>query len=174
MNGNTKPLFSPVVVAPTYNNDRTLRDILTRILTTGLPLVVVNDGATDQTGQVIAEIGATPRWGRQVTAMSHQRNQGKAAALRTGFGAARRMGHTHAVTIDTDGQHDPEQIPSLVCQARRDPSALVIGVRDERIAGYPKRSLMGRRLSNLMIRIESGVRHPRQPMRFPGLSACTG
>ena len=144
-----------VVVAPTFNNAATLRDVLHRIAATGLPMIVVDDGSTDDTPAVLREFHRVlPR----SVVLTHDRNRGKAAALQTGFDAAREHGHTHAVTIDTDGQLDPEQIPDLVDAARRHPHALVIGARDDRRSDYPARSRLGRRLSNLFIRMESGAR----------------
>jgi uncharacterized protein (DUF2062 family) len=148
--------FSPVVVAPTHNNRNTLEDIMSRVRATGLPLIVVNDGSTDDTAAVLA----SPRWAadRGVTVLTHPRNRGKAAALRTAFEAASAAGFTHAATIDTDGQLEPEQIPGLVALARSHPRALVIGRRDENTAGYPAKNRLGRRLSNLFVWMESGVR----------------
>ncbi len=156
--GDLAPGFSPVVVAPTYNNGRTLRSIVQRIQAHHLPLIVVNDGSTDETPQILKRLQLTADPGACTAYLAHRRNLGKAAALYTGFRAARRLGYTHAVTIDTDGQHDPHQLPQLVHLSRRCPTALVIGVRDPRLDGYPRRSLLGRQLSNLMIRLESGVR----------------
>ena len=153
--GHPHAPFSPVVVAPSHNNDGTLADVVRRIRAQGLPLIVVNDGSTDTTAAVLATLaGADP----QITVLTHAHNRGKAAALRTGFAAATEAGYTHAVTIDTDGQLDPEQIPSLLSVARRSPHALVIGQRDENTRGYPARSLIGRHVSNLFVWMESGVR----------------
>jgi uncharacterized protein (DUF2062 family) len=153
--------FRPVVLAPTYNNAATLVGILDRIEATGLPILVVNDGSTDQTPHLLEAWAhpAPPGPPRRVAVhvITHPRNRGKAEALNTGFEAAARLGYTHVATIDTDGQLDPESLPSLVEVARRSPRALVLGVRSESIEGYPARSLAGRRLSNLAIRCEAGV-----------------
>ena len=146
--------FSAVVVAPTYNNAATLEAVVRQVARQGLAVIVVNDGSTDATARLLhdlqRELGITVR--------THEGNRGKAAALRTGFAAAREAGHTHAITIDTDGQLDPSEIPQLVNVARGTPEALIVGVRDERAADYPARSRFGRRFSNLMVRLESGLR----------------
>jgi uncharacterized protein (DUF2062 family) len=89
---------------------------------------------------------------------AHTQNKGKAAALKTGFAAAADAGYTHAITIDTDGQHDPEEIPVLLEAARANPSAYVLGFRDDTRPDYPAKSRIGRRISNFFIRIESGLR----------------
>jgi len=69
--------------------------------------------------------------------IDHPRNRGKAAALQTGFAAAAEAGYTHAVTMDSDGQLDPEQIPELLAAAHEHPRALVLGVRDASRPDYP-------------------------------------
>src|SRR5688572_10593593 len=137
--------FNPVVVAPTYNNARTLRAVIDGVTSRRLRLIVVDDGSTDETPAILnsrAQDG-------QVTVLAHERNRGKAAALRTAFAAAADAGFTHAVSIDTDGQHDPAEIPKLLARARETPEALVLGLRDESAPGYPGKSRLGRRVSNL-------------------------
>jgi uncharacterized protein (DUF2062 family) len=145
----------PIVVAPTYNNGGTLADVLAGVSQWRLPILVVNDGSTDQTPQVLETwLKSHPR----TKFITHPRNRGKAAALRTGFKAAIELGYTHAVTIDTDLQHDPACIGPLLEAARDNPDAYVLGVRDDRATGYPTRSRLGRRISNLLIRLECGVK----------------
>src|SRR5438067_2274432 len=104
--------ISPVIVAPTYNNARTVGTILQRLLEIGPPVVVVNDGSSDETAVVLDALRATID--NRLVVLSHPHNRGKAAALRTGFDEAAARGHTHAVTIDTDGQLEPADIPALL------------------------------------------------------------
>jgi hypothetical protein len=141
----------PVILTPTFNNAATLGDVLRRIAALQLPVIIINDGSTDQTADVLKQFPT-------VYVLTHQVNQGKAAALRTGFEEAVRRGFTHALTIDTDGQHDPEQIPQLLEEARQSPAALVLGRRERRIAGYPRRNRFGRWFSNTLVWLESGLR----------------
>ncbi|MCX7012230.1 MAG: glycosyltransferase family 2 protein [Candidatus Sumerlaeota bacterium] len=147
--------FSPVVVMPTYNNSGTLADILRRIHGLGLPLIVVNDGATDKTSDILADW--TQRNGASTRVLDHPCNRGKGAALQTGFGAAGETGFTHAVTMDSDGQLDPEEIRSLLAIARKRPGAFVVGVRTADV-DCPRRNRVGRIVSNFFIRLESGLR----------------
>lgn len=148
----------PVVVAPTYNNAQTLGDILTRIAALHLPIIVVNDGSGDDTAVLLSGDRLPQEVRDLLTVLTHPHNRGKAAALNTGFAAASEAGFTHAITIDTDGQLDPEEIPRLLDAARRNPKALIVGRRETQIDGYPTRSRLGRRASNLLVRLESGVR----------------
>ena len=145
--------FRPAVVVPTYNHGRPLPGVLRRVRRLGLPTFVVDDGSTDHTPRLLA------RWGAPgVVVLRHGSNRGKAAALLTGFRAARAAGCTHAVTIDADGQLEPEQIPELLAVARARPRDLVVGTRDPRSHGYPLRSRLGRAVSNALVLLECGRR----------------
>lgn len=148
-------LFKPVVLLPTYNNGQTLAGVLQRIVELKIPLIVVNDGSTDATPRIL-ESWLASQSEVPVRVLTHPVNRGKAAALRTGFAHASAEGFTHAVTIDSDGQLDPEQIPELLAAAARQPEALILGVRDAIRADYPARSRWGRALSNGMIYLECG------------------
>lgn len=149
--------FNPVVLAPSYNNGGTVAQVLEDVARHGLPIIVVNDGSTDATAEALAGFRRQFAFQR-VQVLRHGRNRGKAAALWTGFAAARAAGYTHALTIDTDGQHDAAFIPALLDASRQSPEALVIGVRDDSHPDYPARSRLGRRLSNLFVRLECGLR----------------
>jgi uncharacterized protein (DUF2062 family) len=142
----------PAVILPTFNNARTLGSIIAQTLETGLPVIVVDDGCSDETSAVLAEFVG------KIQAIRHPRNRGKAAAMRSGFAAAGVAGFTHAITIDTDGQLDPAQIPQFVERCIQNPHALIIGVRDENSADYPYRSRAGRRVSNLLVQLQSGLK----------------
>jgi glycosyltransferase involved in cell wall biosynthesis len=143
--------FKPVVFLPTYNNAGSLDSVLSAVSALNIPILVVNDGSTDATSEILQ------RWSSRATVISHATNQGKAAALRTGFRHALNAGHTHAATIDTDGQHDPTDLPRLIDLARHSPGAIILGVRDINIADYPASNLLARRLSNLAIRLQTGA-----------------
>lgn len=147
--------FHPVVIAPTFDNARTLAAVVSRIGELGWPIIVIDDGCRDGSDQILRSFQSALRW---YTVLTHQDNRGKAAALHTGFEHAVAMGFTHAVTIDTDGQLDPAQIPDFLEAARQSPQALVIGRRDAGVAGYPAASRAGRFWSNLAVWWESGLR----------------
>ena len=149
--------IKPVVIAPTYNNAGTVAGVLGRVAELGLPLIVINDGSSDSTALILrCWLKEHPHL--KATVLTHKRNRGKAAALRTGFAAAIKAGYTHAVTIDTDAQHDPKYIPPMLDLARQTPEAYILGVRDARAPEYPRRSRLGRRFSNILIRLECGLK----------------
>ncbi|MHC4449995.1 MAG: DUF2062 domain-containing protein [Planctomycetota bacterium] len=132
------------VILPTYNNARTLADAVEAARAIA-PVIVVNDGSTDETAAILRGI-------ESITIETHARNRGKGAALRSGFDRARRDGFTHAVTLDTDGQH-----PAAMAE-RLFEDALVIGSRDLSSAGLGSR--FGRANSNFWTWLETGLRLP--------------
>ena len=149
--------YRPVVVAPTYDNVRSLPHVLGQLDRLGLDVIVVNDGSRDGTDKALGAWEAQATTTRRLV-ITHPTNRGKAAALKSGFHHAVAMGYTHAVSIDTDGQHDPRDVPRLMAASRRRPESLVLGVRDVRADGYPRLNRLGRRISNLLLRWQSGAR----------------
>jgi uncharacterized protein (DUF2062 family) len=158
MSNSSLPDHRAVIIAPTHRNGRTLAAVLSQLDDLGLPVIVVNDGSNDETADVL-EYWMTRGTSGSVARFiqTHDVNRGKAAALQTGFRCARANGFTHAVTIDTDLQHDAADIPPLLELSRANPAALVIGVRSLSAPDYPLLSRVGRRLSNLLIRVETGL-----------------
>lgn len=152
-----EPTSAPrlVVVAPTFDNAATLRAVLDGVAARGLPIIVTNDGSRDDTAAILGRwLDGTPgRW-----VVTHDVNRGKAAALRSGFARAAELGFTHALTIDTDGQHDPADVEALVRLSVADPRAIVVGSRPVDPACYPTRSRVGRWCSNVLVWFIGGVR----------------
>jgi glycosyltransferase involved in cell wall biosynthesis len=109
------------VVIPAYNAARTIGPLLHQVRSIGLDAVVVNDGSTDDTAEEASRAGAL--------VMSHLENLGKGVALRMGFAFALRGGYDAIVTLDSDGQHDPREIPCLLETASRCQAAIVVGHR---------------------------------------------
>jgi glycosyltransferase involved in cell wall biosynthesis len=132
------------VVIPTFNHGGQVRGVVEKALRSGFPVIVVDDGSTDATPSVLASIP-------NLTVIRHKENLGKGASLLTGFAEAARLADW-AITIDADGQHDPENIPSLVKAIPEGQRPLVIGKRSgmER-ENVPWTSLWGRRFSNFWV-----------------------
>jgi len=149
---DTPPRYA--VVAPTYNHAGPLPGVLTALAPLGLTVIAVDDGSSDTTPGVLAAWAAADP-GRVV--VRHPENQGKAAALRSGFDAAKQLGFTHAATIDSDGQHSPADLNALLRVSRDHPDALIVGARARQIPGYPVAGRVGRWVSNRLVRLESGV-----------------
>lgn len=115
--------ISPHIIAimPAYNEQAHLGQVLPEIRKY-LPALVVDDGSTDHTG-AIAEAGGAFLI-RQIP------NQGKGAALRAGFRYALEQGYTGVLTLDADGQHDPEEIPAFLKAYNQSHADLIIGERN--------------------------------------------
>ena len=85
-------------------------------------------------------------------------NSGKASALRAGFQRATELGFTHAITMDSDGQHFVEDLPKFLAVAQGQPEAYAVGVRDFRAAGCPTHRRRSNAVSTFWFRVETGVK----------------
>ena len=140
-----------IVVIPCYQGARSVGDVVRGASATGLPVVVVDDGSTDDSRAVAEAAGAT--------VLRHAANRGKGAALASGFAYAKKIGADAVVTMDADGQHDPAEIAKLLEAHARDPGALVVGVRSFAPKDMPRRSRVGNRISTFWISRYAGRRH---------------
>jgi len=139
----TIPLRCAIVI-PAYNHGAQVRKVVEKCLQFGLPVVVVDDGSTDSTSDVLASLSG-------VTVIRHKQNQGKGASLLTGFAAVLRFADW-AITIDADGQHDPEDILSLTQEVPVGQRPLVIGKREDMgHKNVPWTSRWGRRFANFWV-----------------------
>ena len=137
-----------MIVIPVYNHAEALRDVLERALKVHDKVLVVDDGSTDHVSEVIS--------GFNVLSIHHKNNRGKGEAIRTGAREARRLGMTHIITIDADGQHDPADFRHFIPLLQKDPRAIVIGKRLFRRGQTPKSSIFGRSFSNFWMRLQTG------------------
>lgn len=109
------------VVIPAFNSAKTIGSLVRSIKHQGLPVVVINDGSSDETAPIASGEGAV--------VISHLRNEGKGRALRTGFEHALRAQYDGVITMDSDGQHDPTEISELIRACERQHAGMVIGNR---------------------------------------------
>ncbi len=144
------------VLVPTYNNAKTLGRVLSGILAYTGPgkILVVNDGSTDHTKEVLNA------YGDQIVVLHNTVNKGKGYSLRKGFKEAIHRGFDRAITIDSDGQHLPEDLPVFIIAALENPEALLMGSRDMKQEGVPGGSSFGNRFSNFWFRFETGISLP--------------
>ena len=125
-----------LAVIPAFNAANSLPGLLHRIKSRIADILVVDDGSVDQTSSVALQTG--------VNVLRHKINKGKGAALKTGFASALVSSFDAVITIDADGQHDPDDIPRFI-QAHADSCAdVIIGSRRENKGGMP----WPRRISN--------------------------
>jgi glycosyltransferase involved in cell wall biosynthesis len=109
------------VLIPCLNEEAAIASVVKSALQLGVPVIVIDDGSTDRTPDIVARL--------PVTLLRHTARQGKGEALRTGFREALRQGFDGVVSMDGDGQHLASDIPRLVDVATRYPDHIVIGAR---------------------------------------------
>lgn len=140
------------VLIPTYNNAGTLARVLDDVLRQTHDIIVVNDGATDGTADILKNYP-------DIHQIHLPRNRGKGHALKTGFEHALNSGFEFAITIDSDGQHFPEDIPVFLnaLQDEATKNVLYIGSRNMRQHDVPGKSSFGNRFSNFWFWFETGT-----------------
>ncbi|OFZ54228.1 MAG: glycosyltransferase [Bacteroidetes bacterium RIFCSPHIGHO2_02_FULL_44_7] len=145
------------IVFPTYNNAGTLKGVLDRIFAVvekDTTIIVVNDGCTDSTAEIL------DAYSDRIVLLTNERNSGKGFSLRRGLRKALELGFEHALTIDSDGQHYPEDIPLLVAKAKEHPGAVIMGSRNMDQDGVPGKSSFGNRFSNFWFKLETWITLP--------------
>jgi len=141
------------VLIPTYNNHKTLRNVLERVLTYTENIIVVNDGATDSTAEILNDFP-------QLIQIHLLKNIGKGNALKVGFQKALELDYEFVITIDSDGQHFPEDIPVFLDALEKEETknVLYIGARNMEQADVPGSSSFGNKFSNFWYWFETGIR----------------
>ncbi len=109
------------VLIPCFNEASAIRDVVGSVLALGAAVIVVDDGSSDGTADIVAQM--------PVTLLRQAVRSGKGDALRCGFREAKRQGYDAVLTMDGDGQHLASDIPRIAAVARTHPQHLVIGAR---------------------------------------------
>ena len=137
------------VLIPVYNHAGGVVSVIERAVALGWPVWVVDDGSTDGTTAALARVGG-------ITVLRHEKNLGKGAALRTGF-AAMEGKADWAVTLDADGQHNPEDVPGMIRAIPIGLRPIIIGRREGMVGDdVPWTSRFGRDFSNFWVRAAGG------------------
>ncbi|HEY8398790.1 MAG TPA: DUF2062 domain-containing protein [Flavihumibacter sp.] len=141
------------VLIPTYNNAGSLAEVIRDVLSYTHNLLVVNDGSTDASKDVLAQFP-------QITVVSYERNRGKGWALRQGFRKARELGYEYVITLDADGQHYAKDLPTLLETVGQYPNHIIIGARNLDQENVPGKSSFGNRFSNFWFWLYTGIKAP--------------
>ncbi len=141
------------VIIPTYNNYKTLQQVIEGVLGYTEDVIVVNDGSTDSTSEILIQFP-------QIQQIQLLKNKGKGNALRQGFKLADSLGYHYAISIDSDGQHFPKDIPVFIeaLENEENKEILLIGSRNMTQQGVPKKSSFGNKFSNFWFWVETGTR----------------
>lgn len=146
-----EPSTTHLVLIPSYNPGPAVADTVRAARAQWTPVWVVVDGSTDGSAELL-EAMATADPGLRVLRLPV--NQGKGAAVLHGAGQALAEGYTHALCMDSDGQHPAELIPSFMTASARRPGAMVLGV-PVFDASAPTLRVKGRRISNWWANLET-------------------
>lgn len=138
------------IIIPTYNNDKTISSVIYSVLEYSKDVIVVNDGSTDKTKDILIELKD------QITLISYPKNKGKGFALKQGFKKAREKGFQGAITIDSDGQHLSEDIPLLINTYLKNPNSLIIGQRIFNNPNMPQKNSFANKFSNFWFKLQTG------------------
>jgi glycosyltransferase involved in cell wall biosynthesis len=117
------------VLIPTYNEAKTIADIINRIRKQNLDVVIVDDGSVDDTGQIAQESGAF--------VMKNEQNQGKGLSLIKGFAFVLINNYDAVITMDGDGQHLPQEIPDFIRLAQDPKRCIIVGNRMSQCRNMP-------------------------------------
>ena len=138
-------------VIPVYNHKDRVRNVVERAVKLGIPVFVVNDGSTDSTYDRIKDIS-------DIHILHHKENMGKGAAIMTGFAQAAKTADW-AITVDADGQHNPEDALQLIQTIPDNKRPIVVGSRKGMIKeNAPWTSRFGRKFSNFWVLLSGGPR----------------
>ena len=141
------------VLIPTYNNAESLATVITDVLTYTSNVLVVNDGSTDTTSDILLSFP-------KIKCIHFPENRGKGMALRTGFKTAAELGYEYVISLDSDGQHLASSLPLFLDAIEKSPGALIIGARNMDQENVPAKSNFGHHFSNFWFRVETGIKAP--------------
>ncbi len=140
---------STLLVIPVYNHGEAIRGVVERAIGSGFPVLVVDDGSTDGGADKLADLSC------RIHRLTE--NQGKGSAILAGARLATESGYRAILTLDGDGQHDPEEAGQLVrCGESGVWPAVVIGARRMVQETVPGSSHFGRAFSNFWVKLEAG------------------
>jgi len=150
--------ITKLALFPAYDNEQTIARVILLAQKYVDEVVVVDDGSKDMTAVIAERLGAK--------VLRHDRNLGKGAALRTGFNYAKQSGADLIVTLDSDGQHDPEEIPHMIDPILKGEADVVIGSRrfssqDKAYRRFGRRVLdrvTGVEINGVLVDAQSGFR----------------
>lgn len=138
--------MSACVIIPCYNHIKELPKILAA-LSLSLSVFVIDDGSD------IPVKLENPN----VKILRLKKNSGKAEALKAGFKLAQENGFTHAITMDSDGQHPPKFVPKFLEKLKENPEAIIVGVRDFEASEIPPARKFMNKFSNFWFKAETGI-----------------
>jgi len=142
--------YNIIAVLPAYNEEDNIAKVLLKVEKYVNKAIVVDDGSTDLTAEIAERMGAI--------VYRHKNHLGKGEALKTGFELAKKFNADIVVTLDSDGQHDPEEIPKVIEPLIKGEADIVIGSRTLSNSKIPTTRKIGNKALNWMTNIASGLK----------------
>lgn len=142
--------LSLCIVVPTYNNAGTIVGVLEKISEYAEEIIVVNDGCTDNTAELLKQFD------KRIIVIEYGNNRGKGYALKRGIERARERGFKYIITIDSDGQHYPEEIALFAEEIQKHPNSLIVGNRNLQSDNMPGKNTFANRFSNFWFYVQTG------------------
>lgn len=134
------------VLIPAYNEANAIGEVIDKVKSKGLTLLVVDDGSSDNTAEIAIS--------KKVDVLRHTTNLGKGASLKDGFNDTLKGDYESVLVLDGDGQHDPGEIPNFLKKMRESGADIVVGNRMNDIQSMPlKRKLTNKFMSYLISKI---------------------
>ena len=138
------------VLIPTYNHGGTVAEVIEGMMVYTDKIIVVNDGSTDMTREALRP------YEEKLTIIHLDSNKGKGEALRTGFNFAIQQGFDRCMTIDSDGQHFPDDVPVFLEALPKHPNGLFMGTRTLDHEDVPGASTFGNNFANFWYWVITG------------------
>ncbi len=138
-----------VVVIPTYNNAGTIAQVISDVAAYSDNIWVVNDGSTDNTACILSSFP-------DIRIITYEKNRGKGYALKLALKRAAETGYDYALTIDADGQHFADDIPTFIDRIEQVPDSLLIGARNLTADNMPSKNTFANKFSNFWYKVETG------------------
>ena len=151
MSPDTKVSASHLVLIPSYNPGPQVYETVRAARAQWAPVWVVVDGSTDDTAAGLQDMAANDP---QLKVRVLPANGGKGAAVLHGLDLAAQQGFTHALTMDSDGQHPADLIPAFMAASQQVPEAMILG-KPVFAADAPALRVQGRKISNGWANLET-------------------
>lgn len=156
----TRELSHFCIIIPCYEeHSKQLSSTLSKVSASKLDVIVIDDGSSKENAKIISEtcleLGAT--------LIKNESNLGKGGAVKAGIMAAFKGGYSHAIQVDSDGQHDVELLSKFIEESKKHPHSLISGrpIFDENV---PKKRLYGRYFTHMWVWIETLSFHIKDTM----------
>ncbi len=144
-------VFHPCLLIPVYNHGTLIEATWERVRQFALPCLMVDDGSEPATAAILDRLAVREPL---ITLLRLPTNSGKGVASLYGIAEARRLGYTHALQMDADGQHNADDIPALLAMAKQEPEALISGA-PQYGSDIPAARLYGRYITHVWVWIET-------------------